>query len=422
LPNCSPAPKAVGPSEHGVPIGFRGHPGKKRRNRPKDANLVPQEEAMGCRNRFVGRRLATELRDRIGRWVGRLIVTAMIGLLLCTCPSCRALAANPPGETQRTVEPAGNNHASPETSIRLHASAWGEESHGLRCRVKVPVEIEQGMPLGVTVELGCDPDKLDAGVKRLDAFLPAAFMELSLSDRQSGKTFTVQPYDPTQGMPAFDSGEHAAPLDGTAIEPWTVAFPLARVYETLQPGSYRCRVRYSFPDRPTRFRHGKPEGWDAAGFWHGTVVSGTFDLKVVPETPKTTTLLLPKRLRVEKELVQLRADDEKKTAVPAIRFRPKDAEKVTVPVRNGYFLAAKYYRNGEFYMLTAPPKPDDPNDVDAWYDYHGGDRQATYTIEVFETRDPPVHMWHPAPGSGGYKVLWKKTFPVSLSAGEFAKM
>ena len=40
---------------------------------------------------------------------------------------------------------------------------------------------------------------------------------------------------------------------------------------------------------------------------------------------------------------------------------------------------------------------------------------TTYTIEVFETADPPQHGWMPGPGSKGYRTLWKKTYRVSYS-------
>ena len=34
---------------------------------------------------------------------------------------------------------------------------------------------------------------------------------------------------------------------------------------------------------------------------------------------------------------------------------------------------------------------------------------------IFETADQPEHVWHPGPGSGNYRELWKRTFDLSLS-------
>jgi hypothetical protein len=224
-------------------------------------------------------------------------------------------------------------------------------------------------------------------------------------------------------MPVWDEGKWVEPLDGTPLKPWQVSFPLARLYDELRPGQYACRVQYSFPKTPTRFWTGGEQEWRKASFWNGTVVSGQFDLKLRPETPKTITLLLPKRLGVVKKLVQLRMDDDEKSAVPVIRFRSRDAEKVTLPVRNGHFVMAQYSRDGKLKGLGPPPKlVDDVHDIDTWYDYQGGDKKTSYTIEVFETRDPGGHEWLPNRESSGYKVLWKKTFVVSVLEDEFREL
>jgi len=34
---------------------------------------------------------------------------------------------------------------------------------------------------------------------------------------------------------------------------------------------------------------------------------------------------------------------------------------------------------------------------------------------IFETADVPEHMWHPGPGSGGYRELWRRT--IALASG-----
>jgi hypothetical protein len=117
-------------------------------------------------------------------------------------------------------------------------------------------------------------------------------------------------------------------------------------------------------------------------------------------------LRLPKTLRVEPGL--------------KVSYRDEDTENVTVPVRNGYIVGVRLYRDGvEYQLMSGPPIPDV---VDVWSEYKKGDKKVTYSIAIFETADRPEHMWHPGPGSGGYKVLWKKTFTLSLTEEEIQKL
>jgi hypothetical protein len=306
----------------------------------------------------------------------------------------------------RAVEPKRKKW--PGAAEGEQTSAWGKERRGLQCRVEAPTRLEQGMPLGVWVELRSAPQKLGKA-RRLNAFLPTAFLELSLTNRKTGKVLTVRPDDPTRGMPVQDTGRKAVVLDGTSLRPYPVTFPLVRLGSALEPGSYDAEVIFAFPDKPTRWWRGTAQEWDRAGFWHGTVRSGRLRLEVRPATPRKETYLLPKTLRLEKGL--------------EVRYRPADAEKVMLPVRNGYFVGARFERDGQEYMLaTRPPGPDAAHALDRWRDYQGGDRKVTYTIVVFETADPPRHGWAPGPGSGGYKVLWKKSFTLSQTEKEIRKL
>jgi hypothetical protein len=305
----------------------------------------------------------------------------------------------------RALEPQRKKWAKPEKQGRT--SDWGEDSKGLQCRVEAPTEIEKGMPLEVGVEFHNDPKKLEPGVRRLNAYgyNDPAFVELVLTNRTTEKQLNVRPYDPSRGMdPGDDRGGNAIPLDGTAPKPWRISFPMAQLGDNLAPGSYDCRVQYSWPATPHRSWRGTDTQW--AQFWHGTVRSGSFRLEVLKETPRTQTLRLPKSLRVEPGL--------------KVGHRNEDTENVTVPVRNGYIVGVRLYREGvEYQLMSGPPIPDV---VDVWSEYKKGDKKVTYTIEIFETADRPEHMWHPGPGSGGYKVLWKKTFTLALTEEEIRKL
>jgi len=307
------------------------------------------------------------------------------------------------------LEPMRRKWSEPEKKVQT--SEWGEDSKGLQCRVEAPTELEQGMPLAVQLELRSEPKKLESGVKQLNAFLFPAFVELVLTNRTTGKRLSVKPQDPTRGMPPNDDrGRSAIPLDGSSLKPWPISFPLARLANNLELGSYDCRVQYSFPETPHQWWRGTDAEW--AGFWHGTVRSGSFRLEVRKETPRTQTFKLPKALRLENGW--------------KIGYRPEDTEKVTLSVRNGYIVATQVYRNEQVCrLMSEPPTPyiDDPAPhIDQWSDDKKGGKRITYTIEVFETADMPEHGWHPVPGSGGYKVLWKKTFTLSLTVEEIRKL
>jgi hypothetical protein len=312
------------------------------------------------------------------RTVGALVVAALV------------LPRWPPTASGGAAEAAKGKK--PDAQPRIQTSPWGEERLGLQCRVKAPTEIEQGMPLEVEVAIRSHPRDLPQGARKLNLFLREAYLQASLLNPRSGKVFIVRPYDPTEGMPVEDSGEEAVPLEEKSMKPWQARFPLARLYATLPPGGYECRVSYQPPQQRTQWFRGTEQQWNDAGFWHGTLVSGPFRLRVLKETPKTQTFMLPKRLRWEGGKV---------------RFKRGDAEEVKLAIRNGYFVGAYYYRGSEksWYALGGPPKPDDANPIDDGV----AQKNTSYTIEVFETADRPCHMWHPGPGSGGYKILWKKT-------------
>jgi len=281
-------------------------------------------------------------------------------------------------------------------NVPLQESPWGREHKGLQCKVLTWTEIEQGMPLKATVNLRCLPENVEPGVEKLNTFLHDAFLKLSLTDTKTKKVVTIRPYDPTLGMPVVDRGQNAVSLNGSPLELWEVSFPLVRERDALEPGLYECTVEYSFPKEKTQWWHWTKD-WESFGFWHGTVVSGSFQLKILEEIPKTKQLLVPKRLRYSQE--------ERK-----VYYKKQDAAKIEVPLRNGFYIGT-WIRKGDqgCSLNSGPPVPDNINGIDNCIDLPEN-KKLSYTIEVFETSDPPCHLWHPGPGSGDYKVLWKKSF------------
>jgi hypothetical protein len=294
----------------------------------------------------------------------------------------------------------GERLAVPEPQL----SPWGEARRGLALRVAAPTRIEQNLRLPVTVELRCAPEKLPAGARQLNTFLPDEYLTLRMTRLKTKEQFTVRPYDPTWGMPADDDGKATEPLDGRDLKPWKTEFPLLAAKPP--PGDYECRVEFSAPEGKGRWWRGTDAQRAAAGFWSGTVTSAPFTLVVLRETPKTRVFQVPFRLRLAKGAIG-----------PEITFIEEDTEKVRRPVRNGFYIGGQVNEHSRRGLLSEIASPL-PNPVDQLYDYQGGDLSCTYTLEIFETADRPEHMWLPSPGSGDYKILWKKEFRVRFSEAE----
>ena len=288
---------------------------------------------------------------------------------------------------------------------------WGESQAGLQCRLTVLRRLEQGMPLDATVAFRSIPKQLPPGVAKLNRFYPDPCLELTLVNLQTKAAVTVLPYGPAYDLLVRDGGKQLVPLPQR--DSWSLGaqFPLAPVWGKLKPGTYEARVQYSFPGRYREgWWHGTPAAWDA--LWKGTILSGPVTLDVLPATPKTEILWLPKRLRFFED--------------HGVIYTREDAEKVEVPRRNGFFLGFSYGRwvggKCEVGSLGCPvPKPADltsPNDIDP-FDHcnlkRDDTKKVSYKIEVFESPVRPGHMWHPQ-GSEDYRVLWEKTVDLLQGA------
>ncbi|MHC4645818.1 MAG: HEAT repeat domain-containing protein [Planctomycetota bacterium] len=282
-------------------------------------------------------------------------------------------------------------------------TVWAKEHHGLQCKVAVPAWVEQGTPLKVRFELRCTPEHLEPGLRELNTHAHDAFLTLFLTNMKTQRVVTIKPYDPFHCMPPGDPGNITVPLDGRPLESWIVSLPLVRERKALEPGLYECRIEYSVPGEP-------PEGWVVrrnwkdSGFWHGTIVSEPFEMRILRETTKTRQLLVPKRLRYSAK--------ERK-----VYYTKEDAIEIEVPVRNGFFIGTYIYYTyhgtipGSHGLLGGTIAPDDVTGIVNCVDIPDSGK-LSYRIEVFETSDPPVHMWHPGPGSGGYRILWKQNFEL----------
>lgn len=340
----------------------------------------------------------------------RYLMMTLASAVLSVSPLCGCSEAVSKKLTIECPSLVASPEQQQETAAGVHMSSWGKQVHGLALRVTTQRSIEQSMPLEVTVELRCVAEHLPAGVKALNKFLWTKHFVLELTNAETNERFVVETDDPTRGMPPpRDRGDHSIPLDGSPIDPVELTFRLVRLRDELVPGPYECRVGYAPRAGPHRWWAGTREEWEARGYWSGATGSGSWRLEILPETPKTRSFALPKRLRCEKQKLEGPGMDPISTV--AVTYSNQDADEVELAVRNGHVVGAYYYRDGARATLRGgPPVPDDINPIDRW---HGGDhegRDVAYTIELFESCEPVGHFWNPR--ACGYKVLWKKTFVV----------
>jgi hypothetical protein len=338
---------------------------------------------------------------------------------------------NPQGEPEKLwqfrVTPLGDVIVVPTGApVPLQRSPWGAESGGLEVRITARAEIEQGMPLEVTIRLRCIPERLEPGVEYLNPFLYDEFLELSLRNAETQDVITVRPWSFADTPAPRDRGRGRIPLnaDDLDVAAWDVRFPLVRVRDSLEPGSYECRVEYSVPEGPSPWWSGSQKDWERSGFWHGRVVSGPLSLTVLKEAPTRWHFVLPRRLQLE--------EDGK------VCFRIEDADNLELPVRNGFFVGTYVYGTAEKkrWLCSGTPAPHNVGTI-AHVDSRAAETLSC-TIELFETSDAllrPYHpglgygaydpysyagfdefIWNPGSGSGEYKVLWKRTF--NLGPGE----
>ena len=301
----------------------------------------------------------------------RLLWPCLIGLFVASASAAESVA---------TTQPAART------------SLWGGAVGGVHGRFQSAIEVQQNAALPVTLELQCDPDFLPNGITRLNTFLYPAHCQLRLVNIASGKQFNVEPYDPTSGMPVPDGGNNIVVLDGKAITRLTTQFPLRLAGPELQPGDFDCTISYS----TDRLGNVRPRA--GAEFWSGEVVSAPLRVKVTAEIPRPQTVLVPTSLHVD-------ADGK-------VRFHSQDAQSLQMAIGNGMFLGTTVSgADGDLMSMgSGPPEMDGVNAIADLSNSPPG-KTMTCTIEVFETSDPPHHMWMTA----DRKTLWKKTLSVATT-------
>jgi hypothetical protein len=274
----------------------------------------------------------------------------------------------------------GAQTPSPETTT----TAWSDEISGVRLRIEAPISAQQGDAVRIAIELDTALDRLPAGRRRLDTIANENNAQLELVGAD-GKPVQIRPYDPNHGMPPVypKVTDPAHDLGSPKARSFTISFPLARAWDALPAGVYKARLTMTYSS-------------GASDAWTGTLASQQFEIRVATSTPRAQVYLLPKMLRIEQGQVV---------------YHRADAEEVRFSTRNGFFTEATITSSDGSWRLGGVPEPDDANPIDDGYSPN--QRPATYTIVVFETADAPQHLMVPAPGSGSYRELWRRTLVPS---------
>jgi hypothetical protein len=301
-----------------------------------------------------------------------------------------------------TIFATGCTAAGPATLLPQRTAVWGPEVKGLRARFMAPAEIEQNAPLAVAFELRWDPGAVPVGITGFDRYFADTRLRLTLTNMATGRADEIGPYEFDGPSPGPNRGQYVSPLDGTAIKPITTKFPLRAAGERLEPGMYDCVVSYA----SERGYRGYTKGQSPKGLWRGELRTAPMRLIVKPEVLRPVTFLVPRRLRLTRDL--------------KVVYLPEDTDRVTAMLGNGMYVGTRIVcHSGSqevFQELDGgpPPQPDGPIPIDDWHPGESrlADGQAQYTIEVLATADPPHHMWGPEPGFDDYKTLWKKQFVV----------
>ncbi len=286
----------------------------------------------------------------------------------------------------------------------VNTSAWGAPVEGLQCRATAPRIIEQAMHLNVEMELRAVPQQLPEGIRHLNSFLHEGYCTLLLWNPETGEQFSVPPvtmfsYYRTGG-PILDEGRSAVALDGRPIEPLKVKFPLRCLGERPALGLYECRVQYSVAAGRNQWWHWTQD-WDRFDFWHGTITSGPFSLRMIEETPKTVEFIAPRQVHYNPHNAW-------------IGYTEADAAAIRLPVRNGYSLETRLCSSkGDecfSYQGGIPNTPESRTHLD-FFPIRKGDA-FTFTMRIVERPDPPSPPFQPLGTRYSEKVLWERVFTV----------
>jgi len=268
-------------------------------------------------------------------------------------------------------------------------SVWGGERAGLRIRAGGPLSAARGDDVAIDVQFEVRESRLQHGGLRLDRRNPATFARLVLTPAAGGKRLIVRADDPAAGLPDPPFADGTWPVwnlvDG-APDPVTITFGLARIWDDAPVGSYSVVLQLDFPA-------------DSHGSWVGPLRSAPFDLYLTPSTGEGAVFAAPTRLRLSGR---------------DVFYGDEDIEEVVVQRRNGFTVGLRIQQSdGWGHLKGGAAMPEVPRRLGRLAADLPPGAESRYWMELFETSDPPDHMWGPEAGSGSYRTLWKREYTVT---------
>jgi len=265
-------------------------------------------------------------------------------------------------------------------------ASWGADEAGLRIRAKGPAEAARGDEVAIEVRFGVRETRLRPGGLKLDHRHPAYFARLILTPVGGGDPVLVRARDPSLGMrepPPPTGGRSTWVLANEIPDPATVVFPLSVVWDETPVGEYSAVVELEY-------------GADSRGTWRGKVRCLPFETELTAAPTITKTFSAPTRLRLSGR---------------DVFYGDEAVEQIVVHLRNGFTTGLRIRQSdGGGILQGGATVPEVPRMLGRLAADLPPGSEFRYWIELFETSEAETHLW--APGSGSYRVLWKREFSV----------
>jgi hypothetical protein len=189
--------------------------------------------------------------------------------------------------TAPAAEPTSRPVLAPASRPSQRASLWGPAVDGVQARLFIATEVEQDALVPIRLEIADDPGHLPAGTERFDTFLLQTRVAISMTNLKTGKSVTVGPLVPVNGIPTMNMGSDFVRLDGTPIPPFKMEIALRPAGAALEPGEYDCVLRCPFEgQRPQWLMQAAPQVL-GAGWWSGKFETAAIVLLPAPLFPSS---------------------------------------------------------------------------------------------------------------------------------------
>jgi hypothetical protein len=338
------------------------------------------------------------------------LTTLFLPLLACDgSPSPAPLTVEGAPATNPAILPARTNGPEPPAPADAPWTGWGEWVQGIRVRARFPTRVLRGDEIRAPLQFEFDAGSADPGITLYDANDVEVRCWLVADDAATHRRVAVAPYD--CHLPSPDDPRARFALAGPPPPPIEPRYHLSMVWDELPAGLYTARLEVRLP--PSSSWH-DPADPERVAIWSGIVSTAPFGVTVDDAPLERIHFRVPTRLTLQRIpgspgiLVVCTFDDK----------RPVDFD-----VHHGFSIGFESESSRGSTLRGGPPTPDASDDhLDFIRADETGPFQLVYTMKVFESPDPPCHMWHPHPSDPHYRVLWSSTLTLYATAEEIAAL